>query len=182
MIFGMAPTSFNRVCVRSIGWKIERLKSWMSREELFDDLGSMNSCTIPDQFDISWNLSANLAEKIDHKRSIEVLIGRKHLKQKSFPLCFRRNCNRSNRGDFVSTIPSWKDRGFASRCQRSAPSWHQLKAYLIKKDQGCFIRLGFFLISGSSSESQVLAFSGLRSRAIFSGRWNDQPNFSVTRR
>lgn len=182
MILCVSPTSFNRICVRSIGRKIKRLKSRMCCDEFFYNLGCMDSGAIPDEFDIPRDLATNLSKKINHQASIEILIGRKHFEQKAFALCFRRKRNCPNRRNLVPPIPCWKDWSFATGRQRSTPGWHQLKANLIKKNQGCFVRLGFFLISGSSSESQVLTFSALRSRAIFSGRWNDQPSFSVTRR
>lgn len=182
MILCVSPTSFNGICIRSIGREIKRLKPRMRCDEVFYNPGCMDSSAIPDQFDIPRNLATNLSKKINHKASIEILIGRKHLEQKAFALCFRRKCNCPNRRNLVSAIPRWKDWSFATRRQRSTPGWHQLKANLIEKNQGCFVRLGFFLISGSSSESQILTFSASRSRAIFSGRWNDQPSFSVTRR
>lgn len=182
MILCVSPTSFNGICVRSIGRKIERFKPRMCCDEVFYNLGCMDSGAIPDQFDIPRDLATKLSKKINNKASIEILIGRKHLEQKTFTLCFWRKRNCPNRRNLVSPIPCWKDWSFTTRRQCSTPGWHQLKANLIKKNQGCCVYLGFFLISGSSSESQVLTFSALRSRAIFSGRWNDQPSFSVTRR
>lgn len=182
MILGVAPAAFDRVRVRSIRREVERLHPRVGREELLYDLGRMDSCAIPDQLDVPRDLSSNFTEELDHKGSIKVLIGGKHVKQEAFPLGFRGDRYRPNRGDLVSTIPRGEDRGFPTRCQGATPGGHHLKAHLVKEDQGCFVRLGFFLISGSSSVSQALTFSGLRSRAIFSGRWNVQPNFSVTRR
>ena len=49
----------------------------MCCDEVFYNLGCMDSGAIPDQFDIPRDLATKLSKKINNKASIEILIGRK---------------------------------------------------------------------------------------------------------
>ena len=182
MILCMPPAPLHRIGVRRVCWEVEGLDPGMGRKECLYDLGRMDSSSIPNQLDVARDFPANLAEEINDPASVEVHVGRKHPEEKPLPLRLRGNRDGPYRRNLVPAVPCRKDRRLSTRSKGSSAGGHHLKAHLVQIDQGRLVRFGFFLISGSFSWSQFLTTSGFRSRAIFSGRWKDQPNFSVTRR
>lgn len=180
VVFRMCPASFNRIGVRSVGRKMKGLDPRMLRQELFDNLAAVNPCLVPDQCDWTGDVMQHRTEKSHNKVSVEVGVDRKHLKQETFALGFGSDCNRPNCRYFSTAIPRDKLGGLPARSQSSPSGWHHLETRLISVDQRCPFLLGFFLMSGSSFESHCATFSGSRSRATFSGRWNVQPSFDVT--
>lgn len=169
MILGMPPTSFNRVCVRSIGRKMENFHHWILLQERFDCLGSMNASPIHEEKQFPRNPSGKNSQKTDDLGCFEILVGRKKSEQKAWPPLFPADCYACNSRDFGPPVPGLQDRRFSLGRECSFPCGEKLEARFVDEDDRGVLPQGFFLMSGNPVVRQASTSSSRRSRAIFSG-------------
>lgn len=182
VVFCVAPTSLDGVCVWGIRREMEGLDSLGSGQEFSYGISSVDAGSVPDQEQGSRNPAPDAAKEFYDPLSIEVLTLRQELEQEVWALgsAAERDC--SDYGEFSTPIPGMKQRGSPAGCESPLPKRKHLEAGLVEKDQRRLFLDGFFLMSGSSVRTHWATASGFRSRATFSGFWKENPIFRVRMR
>lgn len=169
MVFRVPPTSFNRVCIRRVGWKVEHSHPRIPSQKSRDNLRAVNSCSIHKQKDLPRKTFGQNPQEVDHIRGLEVFIGRQKTKQKTGPTRLSADRHAGNCRDLGAIVPGFQDRRFSPGRERSFPGRTKLEARLIYEDNRRFLPAGFFLMRGKSSFRHLATSSSRLSRAIFSG-------------
>lgn len=144
-------------------------------QERPDFLATMGVEAIPDDKDLTANVTQQVAEKGDHLLLANGLVGMK-VQQPAQASATRRNSNAADeRNVTVMACSGADDRSLAARRPSATHKRCQENACFVDENEGAAAASGLFLRRGQSRSIQVrMAFSS-RSRAVRSGRCTEKP-------
>lgn len=168
MRFEVPPHIFNRIEFGRVSRQpFDHEATFGGGHVVFDQYTPVDRCAIPDDQDFSWNMSLEMAQKLDDLETFDAAGMNLEIKppqsqaaddRKAFPV-----------EGFV------EHRGLPTGCPGACPRGARAQPAFVDKDDGSPLLLGLFFNAGHSALCQRrIAFSS-RSTARRSGRWQLKP-------
>jgi hypothetical protein len=168
-LLGQLPDAFIGVELRRIGREALQVEPRAASAKLTDELAAMGICAVPQDDDVTWDLSEQLSQEVAGLQLSDVL--RVELKVKVQALATWRNRDPRNGGDPVASIEVMNRRRLADGSPGARDRGGQLKAGFVGEDEVGTQPLGVFFTRGQSSRMNRRISALLRSSAFFCGFW-----------